>query len=187
MGGGGCYPCAAGSFGFTEFTLLGSDSLLERAFGTMCPGTVPGNPGQYHAVLAKSLCPSVPLSLFLPRAFRCCMLRVVVVRTLPPLALLHTHFSCHMPRLGQLCKSPTYPPPLSLLAPFDIPFCICLFAFASLFVDLRPFAILLISSHSIASRFAFTFSLCPFARNVKHKESPGPVDDKRKSAKSRVK
>lgn len=157
----GCYPCAAASFGFTEFTLLGSDSLLERAFGTMCPGTVPGNPGQYHAVLAKFLCPSVPLSLFLPRAFRCCMLRVVVVRTLPPLALLHTHISlatCH--GLGSYVS--LLPTPPSLLAPFDIPFCICLFAFASLFVDLRPFAILLISSHRIASHLA-SHSLSPFA------------------------
>lgn len=45
-GWGGCYPCAAASFGFTEFTLLGSVSFLERAVGTMCPGTVLGSPRQ---------------------------------------------------------------------------------------------------------------------------------------------
>lgn len=163
VGGGDCYPCAAASFGFTEFTLLGSDSLLERAFGTMCPGTVPGNPGQYHAVLAKSLCPSVPLSLYLPRAFRCCMLRVVVVRTLPPLALLHTHFSCHMPRLRQLCKSLTSPhPPSILLSLLPLTFHFVSVCLPSLLYLLICGHLPFYSSHRIASHLA-SHSLSPFA------------------------
>lgn len=118
VGGGGCYPCAAASFGFTEFTLLGSDSLLERAFGTMCPGTVPGNPGQYHAVLAKSLCPCLSLCPSICPVLlgvACC---VLLLCALCLLRLCSTHISlatCHgLGSYVSLLPPPSYFSPCSL-------------------------------------------------------------------------
>lgn len=182
-GWGGCYPCAAASFGFTEFTLLGSDSFLERAVGTMCPGTVLDSPRQFYTVLAKSLSPSVSSICPVLLGVACC---VLLLCALCLLLLCSTHISlatCLCLSLGiyiSLLQSTSTPEHAPLPALFDIPFCICLFAFASLFVDLRPFAILLISSHLMSLRLHFLPCSIPVYQECKAQTEPsGPVTTRR--------
>lgn len=116
-GGGVCYPCAAASFGFTEFTLLGSDSLLERAFGTMCVLA------QSQAILAStmqcyvhlSLCPSFcPVLL----GVACC---VLLLCALCLLLLCSTHISlatCH--GLGSYVSLLPHPTPPQYFSPCSL-------------------------------------------------------------------